>query len=294
MQSLVSFRGGMRSAVGVALAILSTAVACGPSAPGTATTGGGGGTGAPGGPVCPGSDPPPAGYATCRQEADCKGLSCLQSVPSQPGCGVLMGATTRCASDADCGPGSSVCEPYTVPPGPCTIAPYDGTQCTPPCTSTSCAADQQCLASGHCQPIPCTQGYTCAAGLVCKVGDAAADPHGCAPLPCTQGYTCAAGLVCQPDPLVDVHGCAPQPCSQGYTCPAGTTCGGSSITDPHGCSPIHCSATHPCPVNTTCNPAGLGDGCTSRRCTHDAECDCGACVSGFCADHVGICVDVPE
>jgi hypothetical protein len=308
--------GGERRTAHAALALLlATALACGSSAPqgttgggavggggtGGGTTGGGavggggtggGGTGgATGGPVCPGADPAPSGYPTCHQNTDCHnvGAFCMLSVPA--GCGTCMRATMQCATDADCNSAALVCVPYTIAPGPCTCPPYDGTQCKPACTSTSCAADEQCLASGHCQPLPCTSGYTCTAGLVCKVGDAAADPHGCVPEACTQGYACAAGLVCKVgDAAADAHGCAPEACSQGYTCPAGTTCAASSSADPHGCSPIHCSTTHPCPVNTTCDPAAPGEGCSIRTCTHDAECDCGACVNGACAPHLGVCV----
>jgi hypothetical protein len=90
-----------------------------------------------------------------------------------------------------------------------------------------------------------------------------------------------------------VHGCAPQACAQGYACPAGTTCAAGSYADSHGCSPIHCSAAHPCPVNTDCDPAGPGEGCNIRRCTRDAQCDCGACVNGSCAPQLGVCYSPP-
>jgi hypothetical protein len=157
----------------------------------------------------------------------------------------------------------NVCGP--IVPGSCNCSPT-GKECEPACTSTSCAAGEQCLASGHCQTISCTMGYPCAAGFNCLVGGAGADAHGCAPAPCAQG---------------------------GYVCPAGTTCLAALGADPHGCSPIHCSATQPCPVNMTCDPAAPGQGCKIRRCTGDGDCDCGACVGGTCAPYLGICASAP-
>jgi hypothetical protein len=44
-----------------------------------------------------------------------------------------------------------------------------------------------------------------------------------------------------------------------------------------------------CPENTRCKPGTGNHGCSRLSCQHDTECDCGACVKGYCAAGPGTC-----
>jgi hypothetical protein len=153
-----------------------------------------------------------------------------------------------------------------------------------------CAADMQCLASGHCQPTPCGPGYSCTSDQTCKPGDAAADAHGCIPKSCTNGFMCAADQECSATAAAaDAHGCGPRQCTNGYACPTWYNCMAGAGADQHGCTPIPCSSTAPCGVNESCDPTQPGRGCGLRACTSDRDCDCGACVERYCRPSLWVC-----
>lgn len=231
-----------------------------PGTGGRAGSGGAADSGAPS--VCPGSAPPPTGYRTCRTVADCPnqigGYVCQHDPVG--GCGIGP-PPPACYSDGNCTNGQ-VC--LVVAPVGCSGA---SNHCVPPCTSTSCSTDEVCGTNGHCQPKPCTAGYACPGGTVCGPSRTGADGHGCAPASCsTDGYACPADYACTPSPTADAHGCSDVSCTKGFTCPE----------------------------NFDCNPASTAlHQCDRRRCTTDANCDCGACIQGACEDRLFVCSQPP-
>jgi hypothetical protein len=229
--------------------------------------------------VCPGASPPAAGYPLCRSSTDCKGAGFCAPLPAF-GCGACIAAPRYCVKDSDCAGAGTVCEPVVLTgvPGGCLCSPgsQTGAQCVIQCPQRACDTGSQCAATGHCQPIRCDQGFTCAMDRICRPSASTADPHGCAVKVCTDGLACAADRECSPTAaMADALGCAPKPCSNGYACPTGWRCGSSVYADVHGCAPIPCSSV-PCDVNETCDPTQPGRGCVARKCTRDGECDCGA------------------
>lgn len=246
--------------------------------------------------VCPGASPPPAGYPLCRSSTDCKGAGFCAPQPAF-GCGACIAAPRDCLKDSDCAGAGTVCEPVglTGVPGGCLCSPGSqaGARCMIQCPQRACDTGSQCTATGHCQPIRCDQGFTCATDRICRPGASTADPHGCAVKLCTDGLACAADQECSPTAaMADALGCAPRPCSHGYSCPTGWHCGSSAYADLHGCAPLPCSSA-PCDVNETCDPTQPGRGCVARKCTRDGECDCGACVEGTCRPSLWICSSPP-
>lgn len=241
-------------------------------------------------PVCPGASGPMPGYPICRSSADCANQAQCAEQPIG-GCGVNVSAEHQCTTDATCATG--VCEPY-VETNPCCSGSCNGTRCVPKCPTNACASDSQCLASGHCQPTACGQGYMCPTDLACKPGDAMADRHGCAVKLCTEGFACTSDEECnQGAATKDIHGCAPKPCSSGYACPMAWHCVAGPNSDSHGCSPIPCSSAAPCGVNETCDPTQPGRGCVPRTCSGDHDCNCGACVEGTCRSSLWVCSSAP-
>jgi hypothetical protein len=143
-----------------------------------------------------------------------------------------------------------------------------GTMCIDRCTATSCGANNQCdAATGKCGPRSCKDGATCPTGSVCAPDRAGADAHGCAVAKCaTDGITCPADYECKTGTWVQPNGCSPISCVGGaYKCPANSDCKAGS-TSPHECQ--------------------------TRACTSDAQCDCGACISGTCQPRLYVCSPV--
>lgn len=245
--------------------------------------------------VCPGANPPPTGYPLCRSAADCTGGAFCAQQPFA-GCGACISPQHACTLDTDCLPaGAAVCEPYVETSACLCTNSANGTRCMAKCPGRTCQTDTQCAATGHCQPTPCGQGYSCPSDRACKPSDTAADAHGCVPKLCTEGFTCAAGLVCnqtatQADPA---HGCTPAPCSSGYACPTGWQCVAGPGGDVHGCTPISCSSGPPCGTNESCDPTQPGRGCVVRKCARDTDCDCGGCVQGNCQPSLWVCTSAP-
>jgi hypothetical protein len=149
--------------------------------------------------------------------------------------------------------GLTICEPY---------GNNCGNACLSGCTSTSCGVQNRCNASFRCEAIPCSEGYPCAVDDVCALS----------------GKTDAT------------HGCRAQACTSGYVCPSGKHCAvGAMGADSHGCEADPCSQTG-CPMNHECLPGGWPTGgCQLRKCASDADCDCGYCVLGTCAERLNIC-----
>lgn len=211
--------------------------------------------------VCPGSDPPPSGYPTCRTSADCPNQ--FEECSPEPlfGCGVQP-PPPECNGDPDC-TGGQIC--LQVVRSGCSGL---GNHCAPPCTNATCTTDEICAASGHCESTPCTAGFTCGTGTVCGPAKSGADAHGCAPASCaSDGYACATG----------------------FRCAAGAT------ADAHGCSDISCTEGFVCPANSDCNPTSTGlHRCDPRACTTDANCDCGACIDNVCQARLNVCSELPS
>lgn len=234
----------------------------------TSTSSSGGGAGASGGgehsSVCPGVAPWPQGTKTCHTTEECSPVEVCVPAPLE-GCDTCKAASKTCALDTDCF--SGVCQTYTLT-GPC-ICPNGetGTMCVQHCSTAPCEEGFACEPAGHCLPISCAQGFVCGLDLVCDEASPFADQHGCAPTPCDAGFTCAPGDACAK---------------------------GSPEADPHGCAPIHCNDGFMCPVSTYCSATTPGHGCALHSCATDADCDCGACVEGWCAPQIGICDAQPQ
>jgi hypothetical protein len=212
-------------------------------------------------PACPGEAAPTG--QTCRTIADCPNpsYSCDSSRPNYP-CGGGGGPPLMlCSGDAGCMP-DQICVPMA---GPCYSGVSGGTTCIARCTSTSCETGMSCdTASGLCKPTPCGTAFMCATATICAPSRQGADVHGCAPARCdTDGYTCPDGFTCAPGPGASTNGCAPVSCVGG---------------------------AFKCPVNTDCKAGSTGyHNCETRKCTADKSCDCGACIGGYCQNHLFVC-----
>lgn len=174
--------------------------------------------------------------------------------------------------------------------------PLPGTQL---CRSPSdCQVGQDCVAPGAniggcgtCMPPEhqCQTDSDCASGDVCVEFNT---PCGCTNEPSSEcrarctSTSCGAGQRCNATSGL----CEPTPCNDGYACPADYRCATTAPeADAHGCEPIPCGQGYTCPENTRCKPGTGGHGCSTLSCVHDADCDCGACVEGYCASGPGNC-----
>jgi len=230
-------------------------------------TGAAGHQGAAGSGASPGEAPLPG--PPCRTSADCPATyyTCGPSLQTYP-CGGIGGGIpqSQCSGDAGCTP-DQIC--VAAAPGPCFVGAVLGHVCTSRCTSTSCATGLTCdTTSGLCGPTPCGAAYACPVGLTCAPTRAAADTHGCATAKCD---------------------------TDGYKCPDGWTCGAGQALDTHGCSAVSCvGGAVTCPVNTDCKAGSTGlHNCAARACTADKTCDCGACINGYCQNHLWVCSPPP-
>ncbi len=146
------------------------------------------------------------------------------------------------------------CDSYTPPPAS-TDTPCRSVDDCPDGTCWAPGATGPFYALGFC-PRDCEADADCQEG-VCVPFNGGFDCAQCLPACSTGGChlweTCGA----------DGH-CRPTSCEDGYTCPPGATCApGSGGTDAHGC--------------------------VLQSCTDDAQCDCGACVLGYCQAGPGRC-----
>ena len=231
---------------------------------------GAGGSGLIGPSVCPNTDPWPEGTQTCQELEDCDNGGVCAAEYQDPGCGACWSPEHQCQADEDCGVGM-VCQRYTEDLGPCNCTgETQGERCMPTCTPETCAADETCTASGHCEPTSCDAGFACSADRTCLAGDASADSHGCIARSCAQDWPCDAGAICAPGPTADEHGCAPEPCNAGYACPTGYTCAPSNYADPHGCTVDHCTSDGECGPNFRCDADEPGIQVAERSCTDAA------------------------
>src|SRR5262249_50310236 len=113
-------------------------------------------------------------------------------------------------------------------------------------------------------PTACGAAYACPDGQTCAPARAGADPHGCAPARCdTDGFKCADGWTCAP----------------------------GKDANPNGCSAVSCvGGAYKCPVNSACKASStMPHQCDARTCTSDKDCDCGACLLGYCQNHLFVC-----
>ena len=229
---------------------------------------GSGGTGAASGAVCPGVAPWPATIAVCRIPSDCpRPQPTCQPTSAADACTSYCDPDppAKCSADSNCGAGNVCVAQYTQ----CCDRP--GRACAAACTETSCAADERCAPSGHCEPKPCTAGYTCPSDARCS-GDASvgtSDPHGCVPLLCTEGYVCPSYA----------------------TCISNVSFGGSP--DTHDCVVVTCTGM-PCPANSVCGLVKGSYRCVVKSCLTDGDCDCGVCLGagatqGSCANRLNVC-----
>jgi hypothetical protein len=215
-------------------------------------------------PACPGSTPS-AQATACRTSADCPTPSWICGPTySSAGCGVCLPAPHECSADGGC-TAEQVCLPSA---SPCNCN-GQGTVCGSRCMASSCAAGNSCdPMSGLCEPTPCGAAFTCADGLICAPNRTGADVHGCATAHCA---------------------------TDGYVCPSGYTCAAGPVLDPNGCEAVSCvGGAYHCPSNTDCNRSSSSPHhCERRSCTSDRNCDCGACIQGYCQDQFYVCSPPP-
>ena len=130
---------------------------------------------------------------SCRSRRECgSGEDC--ATPSDvPVCGIGCAAERGCATAADCGAGMA-CTEYV---GAC-CAPWQdlSSRCTPACTVTSCGEGERCGASGACEPIPCSDGYSCPRQWRCVAAGSGVERHGCQRIACTSDGDCDSPGYC--------------------------------------------------------------------------------------------------
>jgi hypothetical protein len=78
------------------------------------------------------------------------------------------------------------------------------------------------------------------------------------------------------------------PCADGLECDPDSQAG----SDPTACVPVRCLDDADCPVNADCAASAPGNGCATRRCTADDDCDCGYCVNTTCQPTLGFCYEI--
>ena len=137
--------------------------------------------------ACPGIACPPD---DCRTDADCTAAGTFEyCVPPgvPPACGVGCAMMRDCELHEDCGEGQRCVEMV----GPCcTAADPLESRCMPACAPGGCPTGQRCNADAICEPLPCTEGYTCPAHTTCT---GTGDDHGCARNPCVGDGDCPGG-----------------------------------------------------------------------------------------------------
>ena len=211
---------------------------------------------------CPSAEPYPEGTRLCRERDDCgQAMECYSGGrPAVSPCGACIGPTSPCMTDDDCGNG--VCEAFA---DPCSCFAEPAFECRAACTADSCTKGERCAANGHCETMLCNDGWSCTDDERCNPEASRADVHGCEPIACADGWECREGSVCDPD--------------------------GAGPHDAHGCRILHCQEPGgvTCGDNLDCDASTGGNGCRVRRCTADAECDCGTCVMGGCQSRPGVC-----
>lgn len=126
----------------------------------------------------------------CRSDDDCMGGTsweyCLP--PGEPpACGVGCMMMRDCEAHADCGEGSR-CVQYRG--GCCASTDPLSSRCLPACTEASCAEGERCNTEGICEPIPCSDGWSCPAYTSCT---GTGDGHGCSRNTCATDADCAGG-----------------------------------------------------------------------------------------------------
>jgi hypothetical protein len=237
--------------------------------------------------TCPGGtyvDPSSA----CRNSGDCStAYHCdwyVNATPANQGQGCLTGPTgvtyrSECSGDAGCAPGF-VCESVPAKNGYCP----DDQLCVASCTADSCPSGARCAESGHCEPIPCNDGFACPAETVCAPSSAA-DVNGCTPLSCNDGWTCTWDATCMTrGASPSTHDCVPTPCADGFPCSPGKHCDARAWGDEHGCR-TWCSETG-CLDGLVC---GKDEICVPKDCKTDADCPCGVCGDKICRPNLGRC-----
>jgi len=126
------------------------------------------------------------GDDTCRSSSECSSPEECATPNDAPVCGIPCSVDRACTATS-CGAGMA-CEELL---GNC-CGPSDpvSSRCVTACTATSCAAGDRCAASGACEAIPCTEGYTCPTQWRCLAPGAGGDRHGCQRIPCTSDGEC--------------------------------------------------------------------------------------------------------
>ena len=186
----------------------------------TDTAGTASATGGADGQYCPGVEPWPPGSILCRTVQDCP-MTGGEYICSLDGSGPDLG----------CGGCSEPCGTEFYPceaPGTCV---GNGLGCCGVCVA-DCTAGAMCQEgfvcdpnkpfdlNGHCAPISCEDGWTCADGEVCHPKAAPKDPHGCTAPLCDDpgGAPCSPNASCEPE-----VGCMyDKPCATDGDCACGT------------------------------------------------------------------------
>lgn len=190
-----------------------------------------------------------------RRGKNAAGLVAL-SLALASACSASHGDGHDGGGDGDGGRGS--CSEYVPPPASTTTECRSDADCGPagPGGCWSPGETSWFYVSGAC-PMECDDDVDCGADRVCV------------PM---NGFSCA---LCQP-------ACTPT------SCHAWESCG-----DDGHCRAQRCDEGYVCPPGATCVPGGVDDvdahGCTTVPCASDADCGCGACVSGSCALGPGRC-----
>jgi hypothetical protein len=133
--------------------------------------------------------------ASCSENAECSdGYYCRG--PNHPNaCGIPP--REICASDTDC-PMGTVCHAVYDSCSPDNL----GSECFPPCTTSSCGPGFRCNATGACETIPCDEGFTCPERQKCDPAVAHASvpmfskTNGCVDITCSNDSACPTGKVC--------------------------------------------------------------------------------------------------
>jgi hypothetical protein len=200
----------MKRWMGLGISILIAAACSSSGSDGAA----GGGASSPG--ECPGVDPWPEGTDTCHDNSECP--SGCSPIPNGGGCGACNAPQHECEMDVDCGM-NAVCNDYPFDePCNCTGETIER-RCQPVCPATACGPDETCdEASGHCNPTPCEDGFTCPTGTTCQMVPWA-DAHHCRPFDCTEGADCTPNQSCDATP--QGNRCITRSCSEDADCACG-------------------------------------------------------------------------